>query len=148
MKGCRWGRLFRRFGMPLAAWFLFAAPVFGETLTIPGTGACEPVLADLAAAFNRGNPGEQVTVPPSTGSGGGISSVLKEEASLARVARRLKTEEEKQGLVSIVFARDVVAFVVGREVKLSNLSSNQLEAIFSGKIDNWKAFGGQGGKSG
>ncbi|MCX5818544.1 MAG: substrate-binding domain-containing protein [Deltaproteobacteria bacterium] len=146
LKGFRLDTFSRRFWSTLAAWILLAAPVFGETLTIPGTGACEPVLAELAAAFNRGNPEDQVTVPPSTGSGGGISSVLNEEASLARVARRLKTEEERQGLVSIVFARDAVAFVVGRQVKVSNLSASQLEAIFSGKIDNWKDVGGQEGK--
>jgi phosphate transport system substrate-binding protein len=134
----------------LSAWIavrlLSAAPAFGETLHVPGTGACEPVMAALAEAFNRGNPAEQVVVPPSTGSGGGIEAVLRGEAFLARVARRLKAKEEEQGLVAIPFARDRVVFVVGRQVKVTNLSSEQLAAIFSGKIDHWKGVGGPEGK--
>jgi phosphate transport system substrate-binding protein len=100
----------------------------------------------LAEAFNRINPEIKVTVPPSTGSGGGISVVLSGEASLARVARPLKPQEQEQGLAPLLFARDVVAFVVGRQVKVTNLTAAQLAAVFSGRIDNWKALGGQEGK--
>lgn len=134
------------FWLLLALWVFLAAPAFGESLAIPGTGACEVIVAELAAAFNRVNPDGQVVVPPSTGSGGGITSVLKDEAFLARVARRLKPEEEKQGLVPIPFARDTVAFVVGRQVNVKSLSADQLEAIFSGKIDNWKEVGAKEGR--
>lgn len=67
--------------MTLWVLILFAAPpAWGETLSIPGTGACEPILADLAAAFNKAHPGDQVVVPRSSGSGGGIQAVLKGEA--------------------------------------------------------------------
>jgi phosphate transport system substrate-binding protein len=122
---------------------LSAFPVFGETLTIPGTGACEHIVGELAAAFNRANPGKQIIVPPSTGTGGGIDSVLKGEAPLARIARALKPAEEKQGLAYMLFARDAVAFAVGSGVKVKNLSTDQLTAIFSGRIVNWKDVGGE-----
>lgn len=125
----------------LLASALFGTTAFAETLTIPGTGACEPLLAELAEVFNRSHSPYAVAVPPSIGSGGGISAVLKEEAVLARVARPLKPEETKEGLVQQIFARDAVAFVVGRQVKIDNLSSDQLVAIFSGKTRNWKELG-------
>ncbi len=128
-----------------AAMVLPASPVRGEALSIPGTGACEPILADLAAAFNKAHPGNQIVVPPSTGSGGGINSVLKGEAPLGRIARPLKPSETQHGLVRIVFARDAIAFVVGSQVKVANLSTDQLVAIFSGKITNWKDVGAQEG---
>jgi phosphate transport system substrate-binding protein len=118
---------------------------FGENLVIPGTGACETILNELAKAFNESNPGENVIVPQSTGSGGGITAVIKGQANLARVARPLKDAEMKQGLVQQVFAKDAVAFVVGKDVKVKNLSSDQLTAIFSGKIENWKDVGGNTG---
>ena len=135
------------FGFPavVAAALLLETAVYAETLTVPGTGACEPIVSELAEAFNRANPGDRVTVPPSTGSGGGISAVLNGEAPLARVARPLKDSEEKEGLVQTVFARDAVAFVVGRQVKIANLSTRQLAAIFSGKIADWKEVGGPAG---
>lgn len=125
----------------LAAGTFPGAEGFGATLAVPGTGACEVILTELAEAYNRGNPEEAIYVPPSTGSGGGIKAVLAGEAQLARVARRLKTDEVQQGLISLDFARDVVAFVVGKEVGVSNLSAGQLAAIFTGKIENWQEVG-------
>ena len=138
-------KVVHRFLSVVALGILLTAPALAQTLSIPGTGACEVILAELAAAYNKGNTGNPVDVPPSTGSGGGISAVLKDQASLARVARSLKPEEEKQGLVRTVFARDTVAFVVGRQVKVTNLTADQLAAIFSGKITNWKEVGKQEG---
>jgi phosphate transport system substrate-binding protein len=125
----------------LAAGMLQGAEGFGATLAVPGTGACEVILTELAEAYNLGNPEEPINIPPSIGSGGGIKAVLDGEAQLARVARRLKAEEEQQGLVSLVFARDAVAFVVGKRVEISNMNAGQLAAIFTGKIDNWKDVG-------
>jgi phosphate transport system substrate-binding protein len=130
------------FSVVLVALILLKAPVFGEELVIPGTGACEPILAELAAAFSKANPGDQVSVPPSNGSGGGINAVLKGEASLARVARPLKEKEEQQGLVYLMFARDAVAFVVGKDVSVSNLTTGQVIDIFSGAIEKWQDVGG------
>jgi phosphate transport system substrate-binding protein len=127
----------------LAVEMLPVAEGFGATLPIPGTGACEVVLTELAEAYNLGNPEEPINIPPSTGSGGGLKALLGGEAQLARVARRLKAEEEGQGVVHLVFARDAVAFVVGKQVEISNLNAGQLAAIFTGKIDNWKDVGGE-----
>ncbi|MDA8124104.1 MAG: substrate-binding domain-containing protein [Deltaproteobacteria bacterium] len=139
------------------AWFfsflvLFALPVlpgatvFAETLAIPGSGACEPLLAELAAAFNNRNPQDRIEIPPSVGSGGGIDAVLRDQAPLARVARRLKDTEERQGLVRMVFARDAVVFAVGRQLKVANLRAEQLAGIFSGRIENWRELGAPEGK--
>ena len=82
----------------IAVLIIPATPVFGENFDIPGTGACEPILTELARSFNEANPGDNVTVPPSTGSGGGITAVLKGQSRLARVARPLKEAELQQGL--------------------------------------------------
>ena len=125
----------------LATGMLPGAEGFGATLAVPGTGACEMILTELAEAYNLGNPEEPINIPPSTGSGGGIKAVLDGEAQLARVARRLKAAEEQQGIVYLLFARDAVAFVVGKQVEISNLNAGQLAAIFTGKIDNWKDVG-------
>jgi phosphate transport system substrate-binding protein len=134
---CFWGCI--------AAAILPMSEGLGATLAVPGTGACELVLGELAEAYNLGNPEEPIVVPPSTGTGGGIKAVLSGEAQLARVARRLKAEEEQQGLVYLLFARDAVAFVVGKQVEISNMNTGQLAAIFTGKIENWKEVGAEAG---
>ncbi|MDP1993180.1 MAG: hypothetical protein Q8K00_19355 [Syntrophales bacterium] len=51
-----------RFLLPVALWILLTAPALAQMLSIPGTGACEPILAELAAAYNRGNTGNPVRV--------------------------------------------------------------------------------------
>ena len=129
----------------LAVGMLPDAEGFGAALAVPGTGACEAILTELAEAYNLGNPEEPIDIPPSTGSGGGIKAVIDGEAQLARVARRLKAEEDQQGLVYLLFARDAVGFVVGKQVGISNLNAGQLAAIFTGKIENWKDVGAEAG---
>ena len=113
-----------------------------ETLVIPGTGACEIVLKDLAKTFNAQNSGHEVIIPTSTGSGGGILSLLTNQALLARVARPLKGNEAKQGLSYLVFAKDAVIFAVGAQVEVQGLTTTQLIEIFSGQIRDWREVGG------
>jgi phosphate transport system substrate-binding protein len=121
---------------------IFSVPVHAEQLEIPGTGACEIILNELAFAFNSYNRENEVVVPPSVGSGGGIRLVISGEKQLGRVARPLKEDEKKSGLEYLVFARDSVVFAVGHKVGVDELSSRQLADIFSGKIENWREVGG------
>jgi phosphate transport system substrate-binding protein len=113
-----------------------------ETLGIPGTGACEVVLKALAAAFNAKNPGQEVIVPSSIGTGGGILAVAHDEYLLGRVARPPNEKERGYGLRYLVFARDAVVFAVGANVEIKGLTSGQLADIFAGKITHWQEVGG------
>ena len=63
----------------LAVICLTSTSVSGKQLVIPGTGASEVILQELATAFNAENPGSEVVIPPSVGSGGGINLVATEE---------------------------------------------------------------------
>ena len=117
--------------------------VFGaETLVIPGSGSNEVLLRDLAAVFNSQHPGQEVIIPPSVGSVGGIHLVGTDQALLGRVTRPPEGGEKSFGLSYLVFARDPVVFAVGTNVKIKSLTSDQLLNIFSGKITNWQEVGG------
>lgn len=116
--------------------------VHAETLVIPGSGANETLLTQLAADFQRQYPKDQVQIPPSIGSSGGIKAIIGNEAIMARVARPLREAETKAGLKQWAFARDAVAFAVGESVTVRALSSSQLADIYSGRIDQWGALGG------
>ena len=61
---------------------------------------------------------------------------------LGRVARAPNEAETKAGLRYLAFATDAVVFVAGADVKVSNLSTEQLVEIFSGKITHWNKVGG------
>ncbi|MCX5891982.1 MAG: hypothetical protein NTW80_03255, partial [Deltaproteobacteria bacterium] len=58
----------------LLGWLLTwqAAGLAAETLVIPGTGSCEAILQELAGAFKARHPGQEVVIPPSIGSRGGL----------------------------------------------------------------------------
>lgn len=111
--------------------------VFGQTLTVPGTGACEKVLLQIALSYNELHPENQVIIPPSTGSGGGIKAVSADKATLARVARPLSEQERESSLEYRPFARDAILFTTGNKIRIKNLSSNQLSAIFTGTTESW-----------
>ena len=74
-------------------------------LTIPGTGACQTILREVASSFNESNPSFEVLVPDSTGSSGGIRSVGEDEYILGRVAREIKDDEMDYDLSYLVFAK-------------------------------------------
>lgn len=127
--------------LALCVWALaFAAGA--ETLIIPGSGANEVLLKQLAEDFQHQYPSDQVQVPPSIGSSGGIKAVMNDETILARVGRPLREAEAKAGLKQWIFARDAIAFAVGEAVTVRSLSSSQLADIYSGRIDNWRTLGG------
>jgi phosphate transport system substrate-binding protein len=130
------------------AWFCFmvvciiSVPVHAEQLEIPGTGASEIILNELAFAFNSYNRENAVVIPPGVGSDGGIRLVSRGEYQLGRVARPLTEDDKMLGLVYLVFARDAVVFAVGHKAGIGELSSRQLADIYSGKIENWREVGG------
>lgn len=121
----------------------YSSSAIAETLEIPGTGACEAILNELASAFNQQNPKDRIVIPPSIGSGGGIRLVGTGENNVGRVARPIKTEEMKYDLSYLAFAIDPVIFAVGKGVSVNNLTQSRLVDIFSGRIRNWKDVGGK-----
>ena len=70
---------------------LTSTSVLGKQLVIPGTGASEVILRELAAAFNAENPGSEVIVPPSVGSGRGTILVMDDEEIIREVAGEMLT---------------------------------------------------------
>jgi phosphate transport system substrate-binding protein len=130
----------------LALWCCGSAAAATDTLVIPGTGACEALLRDLAIVFNaQQGQGQEVQVPPSVGSSGARRMVAEGESLLGRIARPLGGKALEEGLQFLPFARDAVIFAVGVKVTVRGLSSAQLKAIFQGEIRTWQAVGGRSG---
>lgn len=128
--------------------FLFPPPVAAaeKMLIIPGSGDSQHLLRRLAEMFNRRS-GFLVAVPDAVGSSGGIRQVLTGRVELARVARRLKKNEVRAGLVWRMFARSPVVFATHPDHPgLKGLTFRQIEGIFSGRLTNWAQLGGRPGK--
>ncbi len=113
-----------------------------EKVVIPGTGDSQSLLRALARRFERIQPEAGIEIPDSIGSTGGIKAVVSGKAKLARVARPLKGKESNLGLTYQCFASSAVVFVVHPSVSgIDNLTTEEIIAIYSGKIRNWKQLG-------
>ena len=83
------------------------------------------------------------------GSGTGLSSLISGTCDIAMSSREIKEKEialaEKKGIhpYEIKAALDGLAVVVHPDNPVGRLTMDQLAAIFTGKITNWKELGGK-----
>ena len=110
-------------------------------VTTDGSTSMEKVIGALGEAFMNNNSGASFTYNP-TGSGSGIKAVLEGRCDIGLSSRALKDEEKAEGLVETVLAYDGIAMVVNPENPVSDLSLEQIAAIYTGEITNWKEVGG------
>ena len=117
------------------------SPLAGE-LAVVGTGDGAEMLQAVSTAFNAQHAEPKLTVPPSIGSGGAVAAVGADRNQLGRVARPLTDAEKAQGLSEKPLVRIPSVIFVHPAVGVKGLTSEQLVAIFSGQIENWKEVGG------
>ncbi len=111
-------------------------------LTISGSGTTTSVLAALQADFESAQTDYTLQVLPGTGTGGGVTGVMDGTLDIAAMARTPKADETAQGLQYATLGQAGVAFIVHPEVTVTDLTPDQVKAIFFGEITNWQEVGG------
>ena len=112
------------------------------TISIAGGTAHIPVMNTAAKNIMTHNPKIQITVAGG-GSGVGVKQVGEGLADIGNTGRPLKEDEvSRYGLHTFPFAIDGVAVVVHAENPVSGLKTEQVQAIYSGAVTNWKELGG------
>ena len=82
------------------------------------------------------------------GSGSAITMLLDHQISFAETARPIEEEEYNKAkernltLEEIPIGFDGIVFYVNPSLPITNLSVEQLQSIFMGKVSNWKELGG------
>jgi phosphate transport system substrate-binding protein len=118
-----------------------------NSIQIKGSDTMVNLGQAWAEAFMKANPKVSVAVTGG-GSGTGIASLLSNTCEIAELSRELKPEEiamaKQKGFEpkQIIVALDGLAVVVHLANPLSQLTLDQLAAIFSGSVSNWKEVGG------
>lgn len=117
----------------------------GGTVSTDGSTSMEKVIGALGESFMKENPGETFTYNP-TGSGSGITAVSEGRCDIGLSSRSLKDEEKAKGLEETVLAYDGIAIIVNPQNPIEDLSVEQIAAIYTGEITNWKDVGGSDGE--
>jgi phosphate transport system substrate-binding protein len=76
------------------------------------------------------------------GSGKGLEMVLRGEAQLAGVSRSLSSKEKQRRFYYRIISYDAVGIFVHPTNPVTTLTKEQLKAVYTGRIANWKEFGG------
>ena len=134
----------------LKALFLFillACSLNINAQRIKGSDTVLPVSQETAEIFMKDDPDRRVTVTGG-GTGVGISALMDNTTDIAMASRPIKFSEKmklkaaKQEVEEVIIAYDALAVIVNPSNPVSQLTRQQLEAIFRGKITNWKQLGG------
>lgn len=133
--------------MLLAALAACLSVTDGIAQKIKGSDTCLPLTQTEAENYMNGHANARITVTGG-GSGVGISALMEGTTDIAMASRKVKFDEKMKlqeagkKVKEVVVAYDALAVIVHPSNSVSNLTREQLEAIFTGKIKNWKEVGG------
>lgn len=119
-----------------------AASGLSGSISMSGSTSMEKLANAICESFMEKHPDVSVTVE-FTGSSAGVESVLSGKCDIGNSSRNLKGEEIEAGAVENVVAIDGIAVALDKNNKVTDLTKDQLAAIYTGEIKNWEDLGGQ-----
>jgi len=121
-----------------------AVAVNAETVTVAGSGGMIPLLKILGAAYMKKYPHDRIQVNThSLTQSGGILAAKNGAVDIGMSARSLEIRELSYSIDAYHIADVAADVAVHGNVGVTNITSKQLCAIYSGKITNWRELGGQ-----
>ena len=114
-------------------------------LVLTGSSTVAPIAAELAARFEKANPGIRIDVQ-SGGSSRGIADARSGLAAIGMVSRSLKPNEGDLKVVTI--GRDGVALIAHESNPVDGLKKEDVIALYRGEVADWSRLGGGSGGEG
>jgi len=111
-----------------------------EEIRLSGSGTCIPLLKLLTG--NYGSDAAEWRYLPGLHSGGGIDGVANGDLEIGAVSRELSEDEAALGLEYTKLSNDGIVIAVHPSVTIDELTTQQVNDIYSGKYANWSELGG------
>lgn len=124
---------------------LFTTPtaVCAKTVSVAGSGGMIPLLTVLADAHMKRYPHDNIKISKnSLTQSGGILAVKNGSVDIGMSARLLDVQELDFSVDAYHIANVAAVAAVNNNVRLTNITSQQLCDIYAGKITNWSELGG------
>lgn len=109
-------------------------------LVLTGSSTIAPLMAEIGKRFEQQHSGIRVDVQ-SGGSSRGVADARSGAADIGMASRALKAEEND--LYAFTIAQDGICVILHKNNPIEILTDEQVIAIYTGKIKNWKEVGGQ-----
>ena len=122
------------------------------TILIKGSDTVLPLAQKLAEEYMKKHADINVTIVGG-GSGVGIAALLDATTDIAMSSRplkqdeKLKLNEKKVTAQEFIVANDALSLIVNKDNPVNELTREQIEDIYTGKIKNWKEVGGKDNKT-
>jgi len=108
-------------------------------LTLTGSSTVAPLAMEIGKRFESLHPAVRVDVQMG-GSSRGIADARSGLADIGMVSRKLHAEESD--LHGFTIAKDGLCLIVHRDNPVTELTNEQVIAIYTDRINNWKQVGG------
>lgn len=119
-------------------------------IVVKGSTTVLPIAQRAAEAYSKIS---KVSISvEGSGSGNGIKALIDGIADIATSSRAMHEKEIKAAIAKgiktkeIIIAYDMIVPVVNPGNRVSNLTLDQLKAIYDGSVSNWKQVGGEDAK--
>jgi len=111
---------------------------YSEKISLSGSSTVAPLAQEIAARFEKQHPGVRVDVQTG-GSSRGVTDVSKGLVDIGMASRQLHAQET--GLTPHTIAWDGVTIIVNKANPIATLDADQVRAIYTGKVTNWRELG-------
>ena len=113
-----------------------AADVEGK-IVVAGSSSVTPVMEKLKEAYVALNPNVEIEVQQSDSSTG-MQYTIDGLCDIGMASREIKDSEAEAGLTPTVIAKDGIAVIVNNESGITELTSEQIKAIYTGEVMTWE----------
>ena len=105
-------------------------------IVVAGSSSVTPVMEKLLEAYQKVNTGAKIELQESD-STTGMTAAIDGTCDIGMASRELKDSEKSDGLTNQVIALDGIAVIVNNKNSASNITSEQVKAIFTGETTDW-----------